>query len=482
MQELIKQTQELVEYQKQEDSPEALATIPMLALKDINPKSEWWQVREMKIADVKTLHYAAFTNNVVYVDFYFDMRVLPQELIPYAALLSDVLAKLNTRNYSFGDLDKALSIHTGGFDVYLNTYLEELNDANLLPKFIVSSKAMNAKLDKLFELGGEIINSTIYNDKERLKAVLTRKQSRLDASIKRNGLGYARTRLASYFSNEGLFDEITNGAEYYWFITELVDNFDARAETIIQNLQKTAALLFSRQNMIVAVTCDDADMPVFSGGLKPFVANLPDAHRPTTAWNFHFEKKNEGLVTASKVQYVLQGWDIKQLGYEWNGVMRVLNQVLSQDYLQNTIRVVGGAYGGFSSFSPSGRAYFASYRDPNLRKTLQNYAATPAFLHDFDADEAEMTRFIIGAIARIDQPLTPSEKGGVAVRRYFEKTTHDKIQRDRDAMLATTAADIRAMEKMVSDILAQKAWCVYGNEEKLKSESDLFNKIVKLIQ
>ena len=124
--------------------------------------------------------------------------------------------------------------------------------------------------------------------------------------------------------------------------------------------------------------------------------------------------------------------------------------------------------------------YFASYRDPNLKETLDNYDATPGFLHDFEADEKTMTRFIIGTVARMDRPLTPSQKGDRAFRYFFSETKPEELQHDRDAVLVTTPADIRDMEKMVSDILAQQAICVYGNEDKIKSEKELFKEIVKL--
>ena len=137
-------------------------------------------------------------------------------------------------------------------------------------------------------------------------------------------------------------------------------------------------------------------------------------------------------------------------------------------------------YGGFSLFFPNGRVYFASYRDPNLKKTLENYDASSKYLREFKADETDMTRFIIGTIARMDRPLTPSQKGNLAVQRYIEKTTLNQVEKDRAAVLATKAEDINKMEKMVADILAQNAYCVYGNEDKIESEKELFNKLIPL--
>ncbi|MGD9489727.1 MAG: insulinase family protein [Calditrichaceae bacterium] len=477
---LVKETSALVAYQKQEDTPEALATIPMLELKDINPEAEWYTVTDSRIADVSVLHHESFTNDVVYTSLYFDARVLPAELIPYAALLSEIMGSMNTENYTYGELDKALNLHTGGFSTALATYLEYEDDNNLMPKFVVSSKSMNSKVDKMFELVGEIVNRSRYGDKDRLKAVLTRHQSRLDASIKRDGIGYAMTRMTSYYSNEGMFNELTDGAEYYWFITDLLNDFDNQSGEIITNLSKTAELLLNKNNLIVSVTGAKSDLPVFSKSFAKFVSILPEKKPEYNKWSFTFEKKNEGLLTASKVQYVLQGYDYKKLGYKWDGKLRVLTQILSRDFLQNRIRVLGGAYGGFSSFASDGRVYFASYRDPNLRETLVNYDAIPEFMKTFEADDQTMTRFIIGTVARMDKPLTPSQKGSLAVKRYFEKTTKEDLQKERSAVLSVTPADIRGMEKMVSDVLAQDAFCVYGNEDKIESEKDVFGKIIQL--
>ncbi len=479
---LVEETKELIAYQKREDSEEALATIPLLDLDDINPKAEWYEVETRKISGTKMLQFETFTNDVVYVKLYFDTRVLPMELIPYAGLLSNMLGSLNTENYSYGDLDNAMNIHTGGFQTYLSTYLENRDNQNLIPKFVISSKAMNYKVEKLFELLAEIVNESKYSDSERLKAVLTRHASQKESRVKNRGLYYALTRLTSYYTKEGMFDEMTNGLDYYWFLHDLSGNFDEKSSEIISELDKTTKLLFNRSNMIAAVSCQSADISKFRKSLKGFIKTLPKSSTSLHDWEFNLEKKNEGIYTASKVQYVVQGYDLKKLGYDWNGKMLVLDQILSSDWLHNQVRVIGGAYGGFSGFSADGQVFFGSYRDPNLSETLDNYSKTPDYLHNFSASESEMTRYIIGTISRKDSPLTPSQKGNRAVRRYFENVTEVEEQNERNAVLKTTADDIKAMEKMIDDMLKQNAYCVYGNEEKVKSEEGNFKKVIPLVQ
>ncbi|NQV16624.1 insulinase family protein [bacterium] len=482
MDKLAAQTKMLVDYQKTEDSPGALATIPLLDLADIERKVDWYQAEEGELFWSKTpyLYYSAFTNDISYMRFFFDLRVLREDQLPYASLLSTLLGSIGTESYSFGELDNALDTHLGGFSTFLIIFLEDQNDDMLLPKFVLSTKTLSANQNKAFELSEEVLNHSLLTDEDRIKEILTRHQSHLSASVKRNGLGYARTRLFSYSTRSGVFDELTGGLDYYWFISDLVENFEDQKMALIQELQTVSSLLFTRKNMIAAVTCSENDLKPFKKNLRHFSKNLSARKPAFQDWSLLSPKKNEGLMAASKVQYVLQGTDFKDLGYEWSGKIKVLNQIISREWLKNQVRVIGGAYGGSARFSESGRVYFGSYRDPNLTETLENYANTPAFLNTLDIDKLEMTRFIIGTISSMDRPNTPAQKGGIAVNRYFSKTSQEKLQAERDAVLSTTLEDVKIYERMVCDILNNSPICVYGNEDILKQNEVLFEKLISL--
>jgi Zn-dependent M16 (insulinase) family peptidase len=407
------------------------------------------------------------------------MQVLPKELIPYASLLSNILGSLNTKNFSFGDLNKALNIHTGGFFTSLRTYLVQSDDNQLLPKFVVTSKAMNHKVGKLFELGEEILCNTVYSDPERLRTVLARHHSQVDSQVKGNGYFIASRRLSSYISNQGAFNEITGGLSYYRFLTDLLQSFDTEQTTIISNLERVASLLFTWNNMTVSYTGSKKDQAVLARGVDFLARRMAPGESMPIEWDLNPGVLNEGLLAASNVQYVIKGYNYKKLGYAWDARMRVLSQVLSTDWLQTRIRVIGGAYGGFSSISPGGNITFNSYRDPNLGATLENYNGIPGYLDGFSADSLSMTRYIIGTIAEMDSPLTPSQKGDQAVSMFFSRRTEAEMQHDRDAVLSTTREHIRDFAAMTADVLKQEALCVYGNAEKLTAEQELFKTLVK---
>jgi presequence protease len=480
MDSLIRETEELIAYQQREDTPEALASIPMLEIGDIDPKATFYTVTQQNIAGIPVLAHEQFTNDVIYVNLFFDLQGLPQELIPYASLLSHVIGSMNTKNFSFGDLNKALNIHTGGFFTSLRNYMIKSDDNQLVSKLVVTSKAMNYKAGKLFDLAEEILDQTIYNDPDRLKTVLARHQSQIDSQVKGNGYHVASRRLSSYISNQGMFNEITGGLSYYWFVTDLLKNFDANSRDIISTLEKVASLIFTWNNMVVSVTCAKKDQSLFANGLNFLARQLPQGSLDGNKWDFSLDKQNEGLMAASNVQYVVKGFNYKKLGYAWDARMRVLNQVLSTDWLQTRIRVIGGAYGGFSSVSPGGNFTFNSYRDPNLGSTIENFDGTPGYLSAFAADRQGMTRYIIGTISEMDSPLTPSQKGDQAVSMFFSQRTAEEVQHDRDAVLSATQQDIRGFSKMVADVLAQNALCVYGSSDRLTTDQSLFNSLVKI--
>jgi Zn-dependent M16 (insulinase) family peptidase len=367
---IVKASQDLLAYQQREDTPEALATIPMLKISDIDPKAIWYEVKADSLDGVPVLSHQTFTNNVNYIRYYFDMRVLPQELIPYGALLSNILGIMNTKNYTYSAMAQALNRNTGGFDVSISTQTVNMDDDQLVPRIALSTKAMTDKLDKLWELSLEVLNNTRFDDPERLKTVLTRHQSQLEEAVKSDGYSVAGRRAPSYFSKQGVFNQLTSGLDYYRFITDIVKSKDSTFAELATNLQKAASLLFTRDNMVLAFTCDEKGAQDVRKGVKVMAAGLKTEKKTLQAWNLEPVKKNEGMMAPSKVQYVVAGYDYKKLGYAWNGKMRVLSQVLSTDWLQQRIRVIGGAYGGWSSISPGGQMLFNSYRDPNLRETM----------------------------------------------------------------------------------------------------------------
>ena len=144
------------------------------------------------------------------------------------------------------------------------------------------------------------------------------------------------------------------------------------------------------------------------------------------------------------------------------------------------IRVLGGAYGCMSAFGRGGDTMFVSYRDPKLAKTNEVYDGIPGYLEQFEADEREMTKYIIGTISELDTPLTPSMKGSRSLNAYFCEITEEEVQKERDEILNATCEQIRALASQIRAVLAQQNLCVIGNEQKIRESKELFERIAPL--
>ena len=151
--------------------------------------------------------------------------------------------------------------------------------------------------------------------------------------------------------------------------------------------------------------------------------------------------------------------------------------------LWQNVRLKGGAYGGFSAFaSITGNWYFASYRDPNLKETIDIYKETADFLAKHKLSEEEIEKVIIGTIQGLDKPLTAQQKGEKAFRNYLQNITQEIVQKFRDEVLNTKAEDFENAVKMFKDIAENGKICVVGPKNKLEESKELFSSIKNVFE
>ncbi len=158
----------------------------------------------------------------------------------------------------------------------------------------------------------------------------------------------------------------------------------------------------------------------------------------------------------------------------------MLKVILGYDYFWMNVRVKGGAYGCMCSFGRTGDSYLVSYRDPNLKRTVDIFEKTGDYVRAFTANERTMTKYIIGAIGDMDVPMTPSVKGSRSSSAYFTNLEYEAVQRERDELLACTQEDIRALAGLVDAIIAQNAVCVVGNGQSIEENREMFMEVENL--
>jgi Zn-dependent M16 (insulinase) family peptidase len=299
----------------------------------------------------------------------------------------------------------------------------------------------------------------------------------MEMAINNRGDQYASSRLASYFLESSQYSELTKGFEYFWFLEQLVRSFEENPDQVIETLEKVYNKIFRKQGLIISVTGDEGSQKEFDDYINDFMEDINYKPFDQVSYDFELAKKNEGIMSASSVQYVTAGYNFRKLGYDYSGKMQVLRTVLSNEYLHDRIRAKGGAYGTGISFNDNGNVIATSYRDPRLQETYDVYQDMHTFIEGLDLSDEELTKFIIGAISRSDSAMTAKGKGMLSTANYISGISQDVLQADRDAILSTKVSDLKEMAKMVGELMSQGYLCVYGNKEQIKT-SDMFVKTI----
>ena len=291
----------------------------------------------------------------------------------------------------------------------------------------------------------------------------------------------AALRAMSYASPSAKLKDMTSGIDFYQKVASIEKNFDEEKENLIANLTWLTENLFRRDNMMISYTAEKEGLKEMEELVRDMKAGLftPAKGEQKTRCIIHCEKKNEGFKTASKVQYVARVGNFLDHGASYTGALQILKVIMGYEYLWQNIRVKGGAYGCMSNFNRIGEGYFVSYRDPNLKRTMEVYEGVADYLRSFTVSDHDMNKYIIGTISNLDQPMTPSAKGDRSLNLYMNHVSADMIREERTQVLDATQDDIRSLARVVEAMMKAEQICVIGSEDKIEESKDMFENVTK---
>lgn len=477
---LVEQTKALERYQEEESSQEDLEKIPVLKREDITREIAPIYNEEKTIDEIPMLYHEIETNGIGYATLMFDISGISEELLPYVGILQSVLGIIDTNHYEYGELFNEINRSTGGIGTSLELYADvtKAKEKEFKAVFEVKGKALYQGLDILFSMIREILMESKLDDEKRLKEILAMLKSRLQMSFQSSGHTTAALRALSYGSPLAKFKDDTDGIGFYEVVKDIEENFEDRKEKLIENLKFISKQIFRAENMMLSYTAAKEGVEPVEKALKSIKHTLhQEKCEEETRCILHCTKKNEGFKTSSKVQYVARVGNFIDGGAKYHGALQILKVILSYDYLWQNIRVKGGAYGCMSNFNRIGEAYLISYRDPNLKKTMQIYEDVVEYLKNFTVDDRDMTKYIIGTISNIDRPMNPAAKGERSLNLYMNHVSEEMIRKEREEILSAKQEDIRNLAEVVQAMLDAKQLCVIGSEEKIEAEKEMFQEV-----
>ena len=435
---------------------------------------------EEKVEDYTVLYHPLFTGKINYIDFVFDLEFAKEEDLPYISLLSDLLGMVDTNKYSYADLDTKIYLDTGGLDTVHSTIFNQREVGGYFKKFTITSKAVVTKTEKMIDLVEEIALNSKFNSVKRIREILQIIKLRFESDVVGNGHQFGLLKTNSYYSQQGMYNEKIAGLSYYDFIVDLEENLEDRISELESKLKEISDKIFNKNNMIFNITTDEEEKENVLKLSKKFISKLSDDKNENSNLEFELVKKNEGIMTSSNVNYVIKSCNLNKIGYKYNGSHVVLSNILSSSYLYNNIRAQGGAYGTGMSVTNAGNIFFYSYRDPNIKNTIDVYNGTGEFLKKLEISDDELSQFIIGSISKFDPPVTNPTKGKVALSMYMSGQTSDDLRKNLEEALNTNINELKEFASSIDYAMEQNYMATVGNSEQIEENKELFGEIRKL--
>ncbi|GLI61559.1 hypothetical protein VaNZ11_003968 [Volvox africanus] len=451
---VIENTSALKELQETPDTPEALACIPALQLSDIPQSITKVPTSSKALTDGATLlSHDLFTNDVLYLEAAFDLRPVPDRLLPMVPLFCRSLTQMGTASESFVELTERIGRKTGGISIYPFTSAVRGKEQPVA-YIMVRGKAMGSKSADMLDLMHDILLTARLDDRQRFTQMVAETKAFMESGIISSGNLFAAARLAAQRDLGAALAETMAGLSYLEFIRSLakkVENDDGWQE-VKSDLKAIRLALLQRNGVIINMTADAATLSTVDHRVSDFLAALPAASAPTAnapqSWSnaLLLPRTNEALCVPTQVNYVAKAANLFQdAGYELNGSAYVVEKYLSSTWLWDRVRIVGGAYSTFCSLdSHSGMFTYVSYRDPNLLDTLEAYDDSANYLRSLELSKDELTKAIIGTMGSIDAYQLPDDKGYSALTQHLLGVTDEERQLQRDQILGTSIKDFKA--------------------------------------
>lgn len=478
MEQLIKENKLLQNYQSEEESEEIINQIPFLKISEINKNVDTLPTQHI-LEKYRMIFTPLETNGIIYSQLLFDISSVPEIFLPYVGLLASVMGKLDTKQYTFEQLPLEINFCTGGIGLSSDIYSTSKQDCNCF--ITINGKVLEKNISKFFDIIKSILFETKFNEKGNLKKIIKSEKVRLENYLRNAPHLAGVVRSMSHITLGSKIKEEVSGIAFYHFLAKIEKKIEQNIDEVISKLQEVYSYIFTKQNLFVAVSCENSSLYSYKLEIQKIYDTLLDKSVNKQNYQFLFQSTKEGLISSSKVQYNIQSGNLTDYGYVYNGELSVLKTILDLEYLWNVVRVQGGAYGCYSCFLRNGSIYFYSYRDPNIDRTYFAYKNVVSFLEEFCKTNVDLTKYILGTINVMDKPFNNSKKADLAIARYLNGVTPEIQQKERDEVLATTTKKLQVYVPLLEKIVKKQNICTIGNENAIYSQTQLFSQIMPYI-
>lgn len=478
---LVTRTQELMEIQTASNSVEDLRKLPRLTIGDLESRPAFHVVDAQKVDDRPLLISDLETNGITYIDIGFDCSGVDTDLLPYLDIFGTLITEIGTKGKDYMQFAKAVNLYTGGLNHSFNTYLKEGDRQFVSPIQWFHVKALSPYLDKAVDLMVEVLDAVEFSDRQRIREIVQREYAWAEHSVQSEGYSLASARVFSHLSRAGGYNEYVSGATSYLVLKDLSQNYQACEDDFLDRMHQLRDILFRRSALTLSVTGSTEDISRFKDLAPSITGAVVDRPMDVVSPVFPPQSRSQAFCTSAEIVYNVQGCTLFPSKEQYRGQFEVLKTWISRDYLWNTVRQLGGAYGCFIQFNHlTGNFGIVSYRDPQVQKTYDAYNALQQQVESLQLSNEMLSQLIIGTYGNFNPHQGPASLAASARNEYLSGITPEFKQARISEIISTTREDLRSFASFFTELTKTPYRTTIGNSARVADHKEIFDDIIEL--
>lgn len=459
------------------NSPEAIALLPQLKVRDLPPRPRRvpTTIEELTLpgssASIPLLRNDVFSNGINYLHFSFDLQGLPEDLWPFLPYYGDAITKLGAAGMDYETMAERIAASTGGISCSPSfQYHATLPKPVLTMRF--ACKALDSQIESAMGVLHDLIFSVDPRDRNRLRDVLIQTRAGYRSDVLENGHSYAQSHAERFLNPVALLDDQCTGLPQVALAARLCDQYERESGNLMEAIERIRNFLLSPERLSLSFTGSDKACETVTRAFKgwTYSRNQPGSQAPVFKANPSGSLPRDGLAVPVQVAHCARALPAPGLVNPRAAALLIGAHMVRFDYFLSEIRLKGNAYGAGFSYNPlAGTLLMSSFRDPHIARTLGVFDRTPDYVRRTHWSQADIDRAIIGTAKGDEKPLRPGEVTGEALTRHLQGVTPELREAFYEARLGVTpeAASTALLETLDTG-LSSSPVCVLSSREKLE--------------
>ena len=405
----------------QANSPEALALLPQLSVRDLPAAPREIKTSLEKVGGVDLLVNDVFANGVSYLELDVDLRGLPNDLWQHLPRYCEAVAKCGAAGMNYEQIAARQAAYTGGIGCWPLFSTSATSGAGGVWSMRFRLKTLDSQIKPALDLLHDLLFEVDPQDKNRLLDILRQTRAKHRTDMVNNGSKTARTHAGRGLTPEGYLGHLVQGLGQLELSEQLIGKFDKSSDELIQRIETIRAFMLNRRRVAVSFTGSDESANAVRSALGAWVGVMHDEAVASGGVEFPAYKSppREGLAGPIRVAHCAAVLAAPHFSQEDEAFLTIGAHMVSMDYILSEIRFKGNAYGAWFNYGGLSRAIsIGSYRDPNVARTLEVIEAVKDYVAKADWTQVDVDRAIIATAKDDDRPIRPQEATGEVLFRH----------------------------------------------------------------